>query len=84
MQLKKKTTGVTVDVVSPKVLSPEEAVAKNVTASFVQCRTDDGEFIYVTFGYKDDGTPSDKNEYELVTTKQEEITDGPTEETTIH
>lgn len=84
MQLKKKTTGVTVDVVSPKILSPEEAVARDITASFVQCRTDDGEFIYITYGYKEDGTPSDKNEYELLTNKQEEISDELTDESTIH
>lgn len=73
MQLKHKETGKIYNIVEGKILKAKEAKNKNVTASFLTAKDDDGEEVGVVFGYKKDGTPTDINEFELILKKGEKL-----------
>ena len=73
MQLKHKETGKIYNIVVGTVLKAKQVKKNNITASFITAKSDDGEEIGVVFGYKEDGTPTDKNQYEVILEKGEKL-----------
>lgn len=73
MQLKHKETGKIYNVTLGKIMKAKDAKKKNVTASFLDAKADDGEEVGVVFGYTKDGKPSPINEYELILEKGEKL-----------
>ena len=66
MQLKCKETGEIYSVTGGSLLSKEEAVAKDATASFVSLRCGDEE-ISAIIGYTKEGDISPSTKFELYT-----------------
>lgn len=73
MQLKSKENGKVYKITSGIVLKAREVKKKNLTASFLTAISDDGEEIGVVFGYKENGTPSEINKYEVILEKGEKL-----------
>ena len=71
MQLVDKETGKVFSIISGKILSKREAKKKDITASFVTLKADDGEEVGAVIGYTKDGEFSEANKYTILETKGE-------------
>lgn len=74
MQLKHKETGEIYTITGGKLLSKEEALQKDITASFVSLKSENEE-IGVVIGYTKEGEISPANKFELIS-EVKEVTGG--------
>jgi hypothetical protein len=76
MKMINKKTGevLTLDEGNSKlVYSPSEALRKDLTASFICGTNNDGVLVLFIYAYKEDGTPSDLNDYICFTETKSEV-----------
>lgn len=73
MQLKCKETGKVYNITMGKILKKREAKKKDITASLISLKADDGEEIGAVIGYTKDGKFSEANKFELILDKGEKL-----------
>lgn len=56
-----------------KILKKREAKKKDITASLISLKADDGEEIGAVIGYTKDGKFSEANKFELILDKGEKL-----------
>lgn len=73
MQLKHKETGKVYNITTGKILKKQYAKKKDVTASFVSLKAEDGEEVGAVIGYTKDGSYSEANVYEIILEEGEKL-----------